>query len=191
MRSPTPQQFERKAFPLFENDFGALIPQDCPTNALDDRLISRQVQQTGGVLIQAEYCDTIGQKRGQFLKACRPHVAETGIVGTTFRVVPVGNHHEIKTKLAQNFQPLLPMQVLPHFVDLVYREGEMAYGEGSSAGSYQTASIFDTCREDFRNGGLLPVPHGIGGAARTDQHEIGFSQLVKGLLGIVERERIL
>ena len=166
------------------------MPQGYATDAFDDRLLGFEVQETGGVFIQAENRDILGQKRLELLKACLPHVAETGVMSPSFSIVPVGNHCEMEAKMGQDIHAFHPMQVLAHFIDFVHGEGKAAHGESRGTGSHQAAPVFDTSHEDFRNGGLLPVTDCIGGTSRTNQHEIGISERMESLLGIKGWKRV-
>ena len=183
-RLPTPQKIEREAFPLVEGELGPLTPQGHATDAFDDRLPGFQVQETGGVFIQAEDRYILGQKRLELLEARLPHVTKTGIMSPSFSVVPVGNHRKMEAKMGQDIHAFHPVQILPHFIDFVHREGKAPHGESRGTGSYQAPPVFHTSHEDFRNGGLLPVTDCISGTSRTNQNEVGFSERMESLLSL-------
>ncbi len=134
-----------------------------------------KVDEAGRVFIEAKDGYILRQKGFKLPKSRLTHVTEPGIVSPPLGIVPMGNHHKIKVEMAEDIHPLGPMQVFPHLIDLIDRESKGADCQGSSTGSDQASAALDPFREDFRNGRLSPLAHGIGRTSGSDQDKIGFS----------------
>ena len=105
------------------------------------------------------------------------HKAKTRIVGAAFGVVPMGHHHQVQAEASQQIQAVDPVRILADLVDFVYRQGETAHGQGGGTGGHQASTGGYAVGEQVGHGRLLPLPQGIGRAARSDQDKVGLAQL--------------
>ena len=170
---------QKKGFPILEDSLVCSPANRDHARAFYQELPLLKIQNAGGMFIDPQD-GGLGWKHGfQPQKAGFSHIAETGVMGSPFGVVPVRDHDQIQTESPEEVQAFGPGKLFPDLVDFVNGQGEFSQRQGGGAGGNEAAFSLKAFQEDLRNSGSMPVFEGIGGASRADEDIVCLAEGLK------------
>ena len=145
-----------------------------PTGASGHADACGQVDAERGVFVDADDEQIVRQLAAQLLESSLAHVAAAGIEARpAVGVVPVRDEDERQVEASAEVQTRLPVQVGAGFVDFVDGQHVLAGGDGSGAGEHHRRAHLVPGLEDLPGQGSSQLPGGVGGAARTEEEDVG------------------
>ena len=132
-----------------------------------------EVEDEGGVLVDAEDEDVVGQVVLQDRQPALAHVAVPGVVVAALGVVVVGHDRRPQAGLGQQVEALQPVGLLADLVHLVHRQGEGPEGDGGGAGEGDAPAGAELLGQHRRHLAALPLGQGVGRAARARRTRTG------------------